>query len=97
MAKDETKEKEITGKEKPQQPLPFLLDVSLTVWQLVIVIAGATTAFLSWYNGASLVITALRSGVTILSLGFLASIINRTLSQGMLNAINQPQNKNELS
>jgi len=97
MAKDEKKEKESAGKEKGFQPLPYLLDISLTVSQLVIVIAGAVTAFLSWYNGASLEIIALRSGVTVLCLGFLASIINRTLNQGMLDAINQPQNKNELS
>jgi len=94
MAKKESDEKK-TKQEGEAQPLPFLLDLSLTLWQVVVVVGGGLAAFLSWYHGASLLIIGLRSGVTILGLGALAIVVNRTLSQGMLDAYYRPSNDQE--
>ena len=87
MADEDTKKEEgKKAKKDAAQPLPYLLDLSLTLWQLIVIVGGAAAAFLSWMNGAGLAVIALRTGATIISLGTIAILINRTLHKGMLDA-----------
>lgn len=76
------------GSKRKQQPaVPYLLELSLTLWQVLVLTVGVLTAVLSWVNGADLIMITVRSGAAMFSLGALAWLTNWMLSQQMLEAV----------
>ena len=86
-AQDEQQELQKGKKEK--HPLPYTLEVSFMIWRMIIVVVASLSAFLSWWNGADLLVIGLRSGAAILSLGGISILFNSILSKSMLEAVLQ--------
>jgi hypothetical protein len=86
-ARDE--QQEVKKGKKEKHPLPYTLEVSFMIWRMIIVVVASLTAFLSWWNGADLMVIGFRSAAAILSLGGISILFNSMLSKSMLEAVLQ--------
>lgn len=89
--------KEKAGRQK-QAPVPYFLEISLSLWRLLIVTAGLLTALFSWWNGVDPLMIVFRSGTAVLCLGLLAWITNSLLNRHLLESarrIQRPEQEQE--
>jgi hypothetical protein len=95
MAKeDKTEKKEKKAKEKKTQSgqkekLPYYLDFSLSVSQLVVVLLGILTAGISFFSGASLLAAVGRGCAATISLGLVTWTINWYLARNGIIAVHR--------
>jgi hypothetical protein len=82
-------QQEVKKGKKEKHPLPYTLEVSFMIWRMIIVVVASLTAFLSWWNGADLMVIGFRSAASILSLGGISILFNSILSKSMLEAVRQ--------
>ena len=78
---------------KPAELVPGFLNISLALWKLMIMIAAALTAGLSWLNGLGLMMIVFRTGTVILCLGSLAWLTNWMLNRNLLQAFTEQQQR----
>lgn len=88
-------QEEKSGK-KSKHPLPYTLEVSFTIWRMIIVVVTFLTGFLSWWNGAAVEVIGLRSAAAVVSLGGIAVIFNSLLSKSMLEAVRHIHESGEI-
>lgn len=72
------------GKRTKSQPLPFLLDFSFSVANLVLFLTGVLTVVLSLLNGSSVVMAAVRGCVAVFGLGAVFWLLNYFLADQTL-------------
>jgi uncharacterized membrane protein len=89
---DQSKQQEKATSKPEQSPrpatdIPLLLNLSLTISQLIIVVLGAITTILSLLVGAPVWIAALRGGVAILCVGLFMILANWFLAQRTFEAV----------
>jgi len=85
--KENLQEESLEPKKNKKPAVPYLLELSITLWQLLVLAVGVLTAVLSWLNGVEVLMITLRSGAAMLSLGALAWLTNWMLNQQMLEAL----------
>jgi|SRR5579859_4703521 len=66
---------------------PLLLEMTITLSQLGLVIAGTSIFALSLQAGADLITSALRSGAAVLVVGLVLWLVNWLLARGSLEAV----------
>jgi uncharacterized membrane protein len=92
MSKKEDNEKSNENKKLEKktslskEKLPYFLDFSLSIVQLVVVLMGGITTGLSLYAGASLIIAIERGCVAMISIGLVGWLTNWILSHNGINA-----------
>jgi hypothetical protein len=90
--KTEKKEKKVKG-QKPQSSqkakIPYYLDFSLSVSQMVVVLLGILTAGISFFSGASWLAAAGRGCAAVISLGLITWTINWLLARNGINAVHR--------
>ncbi len=69
-----------------QDPLPLLLETTLSLTQLAVVLVGLITMVLSLIVGSTWLAAVLRGGVAIVVLGLLFWALNWLIARGMIEA-----------
>ncbi len=69
--------------------VPTLLDMVFSTAQLLVVIVGVLIAGLSFFSGATVMMTTIRSGAAVLSLGLLMWLASWLVARGSLESARQ--------
>jgi hypothetical protein len=91
MSKNKSSESEIEEKKQanPKERLPFFLDFTLSISQLMAVLMGIITTGLSLSAGASLFVAVGRGCAAILSIGMVGWMVNWLFSHNGLQSARQ--------
>jgi len=72
--------------ESPQDPLPLLLETTLSLAQLSVILVGVITTVVSLIVGSTWLAALTRGGVAIVALGLLFWALNWLVARGMIEA-----------
>lgn len=86
MAKDQSTSKPSSTDKNTFNP-PLLLETTFTLSKFGIIAVSVTTAGLSIYSGSNILTILIRSGVTMLSLGFLLWLVNWLVTRSLLEQV----------
>lgn len=79
-------ETENEQEESPQDPLPLLLETTLSLAQLAVILVGIITTVVSLFVGSTWLAALTRGGVAIVALGLLFWALNWLIARGMIEA-----------
>lgn len=96
---EETGKKAIKAKKEPEGGyLPVLVELTFTLSAIIIVVVFLTVVGISIYNGASLLDTVIRTGVSLVILGMLLIPLARQIAIGVMtpdSATEEPMNEHK--
>jgi hypothetical protein len=87
--KNEKQKKDKKPPTRHRERIPYFLDFSLSVSQLVVVLLGMLTAGISFFAGASLFAAVGRGCVATISIGLVTWTINWMLSRNGIMGVNR--------
>ncbi len=76
-----------------RQPIPFLLEFTLSISRVIVVLVAMVVAGLSWLRGADYLNIGLRSGTSLLAVGVILWAVNWAVSNNLIEVTREIQTR----